>query len=148
RVIGRADRYGVDIVLSGPTVPASLKAIALVVEVAGKTLIDASFAGTPNQKKTVVWDGRDRFGRPVMTDTMATVRIGYVYDVYYGPPIAGSNAISFAVASTGTASIAGALNPARREGTIWRVLRFPVGAFQALSEGLGGWTLSTHHTYN
>ena len=65
RVRGRTATQRIQVSLSGPTVPASLKRIELETLVAGRQLTQ-SFSAAPNQSTTVTWDGIDRYGRGVV----------------------------------------------------------------------------------
>ena len=64
RSLGQKADYSLDIPLSGASVPASLKQILLDVTVAGRQF-EKTFAPTPNQSYTFVWDGQDAYGRTV-----------------------------------------------------------------------------------
>jgi RHS repeat-associated protein len=140
RVPGRLDERTVQIPLSGPAVPASLKRIELQLQVAGRRF-EQSFAPIANQRMSFVWDGKDAYGRPVQGRQVITGSIGYVYDGVYAQ---GSD-FEGAFGKFGDAPLAS--NRTRSEITISQPIETETGAFAALNLGLGGWTLSPHHIY-
>src|SRR5262249_51636040 len=91
RVPGRVK--GLNISLSGTSVPPSLVSIGLQVSVAGQTH-QFKFPAAPNQQTTFVWDGRDAYGRPVQGGQVASAAIDYEYPVVYREP--GSTSQAFA----------------------------------------------------
>ena len=82
RVPGHTTAYTVNIPVSGASVPASLKRIDLIIQVAGRQF-SQSFSAAPNQSYTFTWDGKDAYGRTVQGKQPLTVQIGYVYGVVY-----------------------------------------------------------------
>jgi RHS repeat-associated protein len=135
RVPGRAVAYTITIPLSAG-VPASLKRIELEITVAGR-MFHQTFSNAPNQTTTFTWDGRDAYNRVVQGKQTATIRVGYVYDQDYTvPPFFGDFGV-------GT-SVAGSLT----EVILWQTQQLGIGAFDARGMGLGGWSLSQHHTYD
>jgi RHS repeat-associated protein len=142
RVPGRNAAMRLDIPLSGTNVPGVLKRITLEVSVAGQTFTN-NFPPQTNVVYTFVWDGRDAYGRKVNGAQPALVRVGYVYDGYYAlPPSMGR---TFGAASG--ERIPGDI-PARQEAISWQEQRTMIGRWVANGVGLGGWTLSVHHTYD
>ncbi|HEX2203192.1 MAG TPA: hypothetical protein VHG91_07830, partial [Longimicrobium sp.] len=140
RVPGRAAARTIDVPLTAASVNPGLKRVELVVEVAGRR-IERSFAPAPGLRTEVTWDGLDAYGRPVQGAQTATVRVGYVYDgVYQVPP---ARAASFGLPSGVPGTI-----PTRREVVRTRVATLAVGAVGAPSQGVGGWSLNVHHTYD
>jgi len=140
RTPGRKSGQTVDIPLSGPTIPASLKRIDTEVSVAGR-LSTQSFPAAANQTRRFQWDGLDAYGRALPGTATAQVRIGYVYDgAYLTPPAAGK-----AFAAFGGAPISG--DRARKEVTIWQESTVAMG-YDASGQGLAGWTLDVHHAYD
>ncbi len=135
RVPGRKLAYIVDIPLSGARLPASLRRIELEVSVAGQFTRE-TFPPSPNQSTQFTWDGKNAYGQTVQGTQPITVRIGYTYGTVYGAP-----------SRFGNAGPALSGNPSRAEVTIWRTWRDRIGSWDARGNGLGGWSLSAHHTY-
>ncbi|MDB5309938.1 MAG: repeat protein [Gemmataceae bacterium] len=138
RVPGRTAAYTLDLPLSGPDVPKSLRRIELEVVVAGQRL-QKTFPPGPNQRFTFTWDGKDAYGRHVPAQRPATVRIGYVYGAVY------EQTPAFAAPATGTPVTGDA---ARQEYTFWQEGRYPLGVWDARLQHLAGWTLTAHHGYD
>ena len=138
RMPGRSDVNRLDIQLSGPEVPASLKRIELDVNVLGATY-RKTFPPAPNAKTVYEWDGKDGYGRTWQGEQRAVVRVGYVYDGSY------EATFRFGYRSNGTV-ITG--DKTRLELTIWSEFRALVGTLQAGPLGLGGWSLDAQHLYD
>jgi RHS repeat-associated protein len=125
--------------LSGPSVPPPLTRIELRVMVAGRTFTQ-TFSNAPNQTYNFTWDGKDAYGRTLQGSQLTTVRIGYVYDgvPYFTPGGFGGVGI-VSLNSTTT----------RQEVTLPQVyLTLSPTYWDAHGEGIGGWTLNVHHTYD
>jgi len=145
----------IDIPLSGATLPPQVKRIDLEVLVAGQHYT-ATFPAQPNQQTTYTWDGRDGYNRLLQGVQPATVRVGYVYDgVYLDSRPGPEYEQTFGHFSYYGAPVSGDF--ARREVTLWQEWgdtvaswdgRSAVGAWDAISQRLGGWTLSVHHVYD
>ena len=147
--------------LSAGTIPASLQRIDLTISVAGQQ-ITQSFAPAPDLTYTFHWDGKDGYGRTVQGSQPVTVGIGYVYVAQYyatqasldasfnrfgAPPNAlpaGQNALARASA------VVFSRTPARGAALIvlGRTYDAKIGGRDARAEGLGGWTLDAHHSYD
>ncbi|HEX2204525.1 MAG TPA: hypothetical protein VHG91_14535, partial [Longimicrobium sp.] len=153
RIAGRA----AEIPVSGPDLPASLRAIVLQVRVAGRSFTD-TLPPTPNQTHTFVWDGRDAYGRTLQGQHAAEVRIGYVYPTYYLVPASAARSfgLSCQPAAAGdyyqTCQIPATMSSrARQEETRWQSSVVSLGAtgdWDARAQALGGWTLDVHHAYD
>src|SRR5262249_14336984 len=127
----------VDIPLSGPQLPSSLRRIDVEITIAGRRFL-ASFPPTPNQHYTFTWDGLDAYSRDARQGVVAVVRVGYVYGlVYRSPAVATISFAAFGLAAIG--------NRARLEVTIWQESRVRLGG---LPGPVGGWSLSVHHAYD
>jgi len=74
RMPGRRDVNRLDIQLSGPQVPASLKRIELDVNVLGE-IYRQTFPAAPNAKTVYQWDGKDGYGRTWQGAQTAVVRV-------------------------------------------------------------------------
>jgi len=143
RVPGHQARNHLRVPLSRGGVPASLKRIDLVTEIAGQR-IEQGFPCpcAASSQTSFLWDGMDAFGRGPQGEQPVTVRIGYVYDgVYMEPPDQAAVFGSWAGENV-------TANPTRNELTLWKHWRGYLGGLHALPLGLGGWTLSAHHVYN
>jgi RHS repeat-associated protein len=139
RAQGRTAACTLRIPLSGATVPTSLKRIDLEIDIAGRKF-SQSFPSAANQSYTFTWDRKDAYGRILQGGQIATIKIGFVYAGYYqyggkfGLPGISQNQII--------------MNAQRNEDTIWQVERASIGSLEAMPQGLGGWTLSVHHSYD
>ncbi|GIW09187.1 MAG: hypothetical protein KatS3mg061_0244 [Dehalococcoidia bacterium] len=152
RTSGRRDRSGLEIVVSGPSVPASLKRIELQIEVAGQ-VITRTFPAAPNQGFTFQWNDRDAYGRPLKagSSALATVKILYIYPTtYYAAPAE----VSQSFARFGNSEIVGVRGaPTISIGAQSSVYLRAKGeaAPDSLASSLndvGGWTLDIHHFYD
>ncbi|MCK4945722.1 MAG: hypothetical protein KAS59_05625, partial [Alphaproteobacteria bacterium] len=141
RVIGRNPRY-LTIPLSDDSPPSVLKRIELEISLAGRVFKE-TFPSDPNQSYTFVWDGKDSNGRTLQGKQPVNIRIGYVYDGYYAYPA--SLTRSFGIA---TGILVPGPIPARQEIVFWQDQDTLIGGWNALSQKLGAWTLSTHHFYS
>ena len=128
---------GLNIPLVGATMPEGLKQITMEVTVAGKKFTQ-SFAPQANSVASYEWDGKDAYGRPVLGNQKATVRIGYAYELEYVPTT------RFGYNGDGTISTA----PARQEINLWSTRQTRVERWYPTSAGLGGWSLDAHHVYD
>ena len=144
RTPGRKATYTLDIPLSGATVPATLKAIDLIVSVAGRQFMQ-SFSAAINQRYTFTWDGRDAYGRlcrgssrsPFASAT-STGRLS--------SSRARRSSRAFANLSRSGVVVSGDVN--RQEIIFWKEWQSSLGPWDARTAGLGGWTLSGHHAYD
>ncbi len=150
RVPGTTGAYAVDIPVTGPTVPASLKAVELVVRVAGRSLSwrwDAAEEDLSGITQTVAWDGLDWLGSPLQGTVAGIVTITYVYDaVYYS--MYREFERSFLRPPT---AVWTDIFPDRAREQVRLVQIYPVDFYpydQRSSLGLGGWSLSLHHRYD
>ncbi|HVF63172.1 MAG TPA: RHS repeat-associated core domain-containing protein [Casimicrobiaceae bacterium] len=141
RAPGRNAARILRIPLSGASVPASLKRIELDVQVAGRSF-PQTFAAAPNQQTSFTWDGIDAYGRTLQGAQPAAISIGYVYDGVYTTPA--NSSVSFA--AFGGASLSA--NVTRSEITVSQSLQATIGPLDARGFGLGGWSLSAHHSYD
>ncbi|MGH7165275.1 MAG: Ig-like domain-containing protein, partial [Nitrospiraceae bacterium] len=143
RVPGRKDAYSLEIPASGSTVPATLKSITVLIQIAGR-VFEQSLPPAPNQTFTFVWDGRDAYGRRVQGEQPATVLIGYVYDRVLGVP---NPAELTAFARFPTGPIIGAHRIGVDE-ALFQSYQDRVGRWEPTAAGLGGWMVSRHHAYD
>ncbi|MFA5565945.1 MAG: cell wall-binding repeat-containing protein [Acidimicrobiia bacterium] len=119
------------------------------VSIAGRTLTSERFSATelqPNMTATVVWDGRDRYGRLLVGSQTAHVSVVYAYQGYYKIPSA-TAARSFGVPPTGQPTT---LVPSRLPTYLRSSALVPVtsASWDATGLGLGGWGVSLNHAYD
>jgi len=139
----------VNIPLSGPAPPSTLKRIDLEINVAGQTLA-GSYAASPNQGTTFTWNRKDGYGRPVQGQALITVRVGYVYPAAYLTPDQ-KTALAAQAAIFGHFTYDGAQATASNRGdeiTLWQVWQGLIGGWNDRSQVMGGWTLDVHHAYD
>ena len=142
RIPGWLANTTLEIPLSGPSVPSSLKRIESEIRIAGRNFSQA-FGAAPNQRRIFSWDGKDAYGRPLSGAQDALVRTGYVYDAQYASP----GAFQAGFATLSGVPISG--NIAREEITFWQENNLKVGGPRvAAAFGLGGWSLTPHHFYD
>lgn len=151
RVPGYKATRTVQIPLSGDSLPASLAAIRLTVQVAGQEFVQ-TFPATTNQTFDYIWDGLDAYGREVQGQVEADIRIDYVYQAInyrsvYGFGAASQNAFRRAFARAGTAEVIGqrgntSLSFSRR----WQETLGTTD--QRRISGLGGLSINVHHGYD
>ncbi|MCL5994749.1 MAG: hypothetical protein M1546_01685, partial [Chloroflexi bacterium] len=141
RVPGRKAAYTLDIPLSSTSVPTTLLRIELEVFVAGQRSTQ-QFSAAPNQHTTFTWDGKDAYGHTMLGEQRVTTRVGYVYGAVYQEPA------QFAQAFAALSGVPLSTNRARQEVTLWQAWQGTLGTLDARVQGLGGWSLSVHHTYD
>lgn len=145
---------------------------------AQKVLVKGEFAGKPfaaqqavpttgsNLTFTLESDGKDAFGRTVTSPQPATVEVGYTYQGSYmgtkrcvgaaGCAAHQSQSACVAASCTWEEPIFGAPpgatyvtgNNTTQQVTLWSVWKGTLGAQDARTVGLGGWTLDAHHSYS
>ncbi len=135
RVPGRKVEYALDFPMVGETLPQNIRGIKLEMYVAGRSF-SQEYPAVPNQRATFIWDGRDAYGNLVNGAQMMTVRLGYSYELEY------ARTDRFGFNGNGVPIT---INPARGEFNLWQEWTFPIG--NRLSD-LGGWSLSSNHTYD
>ncbi len=143
RTPGDAANRTLRIPLSGPSLPASLTAIGLEIQIAGQTF-RTNYPAAPNLSHTFVWDGLDVYGRRVEGVRKAVTRISYIYQAYYALPTYMSRSFGFVSGQRVPGDV-----PARN-----RFLSAPaqtstseLGGESAFS-GFADWTLNAHHSYD
>jgi YD repeat-containing protein len=155
RVPGRTINRTLEIPLTGETVPDGISGVILQVSVAGRMFSD-TFPPDPNQTTTFTWDGRDAYGRTVQGGQLATVRIGYDYQLFYAvpPDVARSFGLTCDGSSTVRPGFEACIIPAelntraRQENARFVEWQGRVGSFQSPNLGLGGWSIDVHHAYD
>jgi RHS repeat-associated protein len=147
RVPGRKAINVLRIPLSGASVPARLFRIVLEIEIAGRQWREI-FPPLPNQTYTFIWDGLDAYGRAVIGNRKATVKIGYAYTLVYLAPASFSVAFdrTFGRASAGGAVIGG-MGRGNRDFGFWKTWEVTLRAIPTFPAPVGGWSLGVHHAY-
>ena len=142
----RTPGYGasVDLNLSGPSLPASLRRIELRATIAGR-VIERSFSPAPNQSTTIEWDGFDAYGRAAQGGQWISGSIDYFYPLQYLSPADFSK--NFGNFGGTTVFGPGRLGSEFRASMPFR-LPMREGLADARELGLGGWTLDVHHFYD
>lgn len=116
RAPGRVAANRVSIRLTGSSVRSRTTEILLEVHVAGQ-VVRKSLAPRPNLVEDFDWDGLAADGTAARPRQLALVRIGTTGRGQWPQP----------------------------GGTQWREYRVPIGSWDAMSQGFGGWTLDVHH---
>ncbi len=146
RVPGFVAGRMVEIPVSGPSVPGSLKRIELTISVAGQ-VHHRTFAAASNLRTTFVWDGKDSAGRPVQGGANLSYHLRYVYRaVYYAPGEFGR-----AFGQVGSGAAIGQGREASevyftRTHTVWLGSVVPRGSIANIND-VGHWSLDVHHGY-
>lgn len=167
RVPGYEVGRTLDIPVTGSPLPSGLKGVRLQIEIAGRMFEQrwedpASPISSTTPYPPIVpalnyhfeWDGLDAYGRLLQGRPMATIRVMYIYDmIYYQAGSAFEASFAqfgdnvevfdgrFACREVVTRFFCGI----PIEQTIYRTL----GAWDVTPiDGLGGWTLNVHHSYD
>lgn len=143
RAPGRRSAYMLQIPLTGANVDPDLSRIDLEVDVAGEHY-QQSFSPQADQTKFYTWDGKDGFGRFVQGAQRATVTVTYVYPAGYASPTGLDPAFGDDPASPSSLVSANGRDELRLPET-WQVI---LRTWNAQLEGLGGWSLDVHHSYD
>jgi sugar lactone lactonase YvrE len=137
RAPGRLGRRTLEIPLTTDAAPPSLKRIDLKITVGGREFKE-SFGGAANQMKIFTWDGKNAYGQKVQGDQPVSISVHHVYEAgYRGTPRFGYNGDGTPLISADRTEFSFAQEA---EGTL--------GNLDALSVGLGGWTVGAHHAYD
>ncbi|MGD9171017.1 MAG: hypothetical protein PVI97_13280, partial [Candidatus Thiodiazotropha sp.] len=149
RVPGNKVDHIVKIPLSGDSIPGSLVAIDLTIEIAGNT-IKQRYPATQNQTVTWVWDGLDAYGREVNGSQIVTITVDYIYPpVYYAASNAFESSFAIAGAADGNGGLRIIAERTSQEIKISRTWEEVVqSAWIVEQAGLGGWSISEHHSYD
>lgn len=139
RMPGRTAEMTLEIPLSGATLPGPVQRIELDIQIAGRRW-QLTRPPEPNQTYTFTWDGLDVFGQHPESAPI-TVRVGYVYDGRY-------RGTSEFGQPPGSTELSETFSPTRRQQVFWQVFRRTLGRASARDAGLGGMTLSVHHSYD
>jgi RHS repeat-associated protein len=125
--------------LTGDSLPNGLIGVIMGVEIAGRSF-NTSYSPQKDLIETFLWDGKDTYGRFLQGSTSINVNIGYTYNAKYSFPA--DIAQSFAL--SGDTAILNSRTPV----TVWRTWQSNVGVISANVNGMGGWNLDVHHSYD
>jgi RHS repeat-associated protein len=142
RVFGRREAYCLDIPLTGKTIPQGMSEVKLEIEIFGRK-IDSTFTPQPNLTHHFEWDGKDAYGRRVQGQQNILTQITYSFPAKYTIPPDVKRCFA-----TPSGQIMEQYIPARKEIRRTQVWEGKIGAFDILSLGIGGWSLSLHHGYD
>jgi RHS repeat-associated protein len=142
RVFGRREAYCLDIPLTGKTIPEGMSKITLEIEIVGRKY-DSTFVPQPNLTHHFEWDGIDAYGRRVQGQQNILTTISYCYHAQYTLPPDVHHCFA-----TPSGQIMEQYIAARNEIKRTQIWEGKIGAFDILSLGIGGWSLSLHHGYD
>ncbi|MBP9825667.1 MAG: hypothetical protein KBF21_15675, partial [Thermoanaerobaculia bacterium] len=155
RVKARAFPNRIAMRVTGSSLPPGLARVEAGGFFAGRPF-GASFENpAPNLTVDITWDGNDRFGRPLHSETPGWIEVRYFYPlVYYSTKDSWTRA--FARISGPGSAIVGSWNEAPRQVVLRLTKRFTFGQIAGLLAGgwdikgekLGGWSFDVHHRYN
>lgn len=131
----------INIPLSGASVPASLEAIGLVVDFAGRRIVQR-YEPEPNQHHSFEWDGLDAYGRKVYGSVRATVAVTYYYPCNY---VSGGNGFA---QFGGSAEVIGTRLACQSMAFPKRTELTLLSPFQMVDSPLGQWSLDVHHAWD
>lgn len=142
RTRGNEAAYVAVIPLTSTTIPPSVKRVQLEIRIAGQQH-KQTFAPQPNLSHLFTWDGKDGYGRLVQGRQRLEASIEFVYDVSYQQSAAGVQQ------AFGLLSGVPLPTPNPRSEVVTGVTWVgALGAWDARAEGLGGWSLDIHHSYD
>lgn len=130
--------YRITVPIVDDEVPESLTYIVVLLRVAGRSFLQ-ELPAQSDQIAEFDWDGLDALGRPVSTNVVAHVGIGYRYLAEYAFPI--NDPFSFGRSGTGGPTGV----TARSEMILWTWQDVPILATKNKGTVAEGWTLSAHH---
>jgi RHS repeat-associated protein len=143
RQTGSASSRTLAVQLSGGSIPASLKAITLEIDIGGRHFTQ-EFAPDTNLTTRFTWDGLDAYGRPVQGGQRVSYRVGYVYPAYYyAVPADFEKSFARLNPTTAIVSPKGATTI-----TLAQTWQSYLAAPDFREVGVGGWTLDVHHFYS
>jgi len=141
--VAAANRYSMRIQVTGATLPPTLAAIEVSVQIAGQRFRE-QLPVASNQSFTFIWDGLDAYGRRVQGTRDAAVSIIYFYPGFYAQPApTAASSISW-----GLASGRPTLVPARQQVPLTQDFTVQLGQVSAAAAGFGGWTFSPQHFFD
>ena len=142
RVFGRREAYCLDIPLTGKTLPQGMSQVTLEIEIVGKKY-DSTFVPQPNLTYHFEWDGKDAYGRRVQGQQNILTQISYSFKAQYTLPPDVRRCFA-----TPSGQIMEQYIASRKETRRTQIWEGKIGAFDILSLGIGGWSLSLHNGYD
>ncbi|GAA5531311.1 hypothetical protein [Herpetosiphon gulosus] len=137
------DHQELAIPLSGATIPASLQAIDVTVQIGGQQWTQV-FSPSADLKTIFTWDGKDAYGRLLQGSQPATVKIRFTYPGQYRTPAQFGSAFG----QFGTDAIALTGDREALTVTAERTMQTTLGRVHTTQNALGGWSLDNHHQYD
>lgn len=147
RTAGDLASRTVRIPLSGKTLPPSLEAIVMDVEIAGQR-IRKEYPPLPDQIEEFVWDGKDAFGRILNGTHRGKIRVGYRYPMRYALFLSAGWGRAGGSGSRSGGAVADIRNPAQSNVEFVRQYDFALAVQDERAQGLGGWSITPHHHYD
>jgi RHS repeat-associated protein len=148
RMPGQVSVRALDIPITGSDLSSlpDLAGIDLKVTVAGQ-VFEKSYPPLANQLEHYVWDGRDAYGREILSAQPAQIEITYRVTANY--LIASrANSVDETFAYLGPGLRVTAIQ-SRQETVFTRTYEADLGSSQAFAQqGVGGWTMNVHHSYD
>ncbi|MDQ2668635.1 MAG: hypothetical protein M3Z05_21955, partial [Gemmatimonadota bacterium] len=108
---------------------------------------DTSRLLRPGRTMRYTWDGVDAYGRRLNGPQPVSVKVSYYYFGVYGP-IGVVYDQGFGTSPTDTTAFTAPIVQTRTLVSASTVFKDFLGAWDARGEGLGGWTLTSHHVYD
>ncbi|XP_070560320.1 teneurin-3-like [Ptychodera flava] len=129
--------------VTGDNVPSIMQKVVVEVTIAGKTFTK-ELTPSPNLTESIVWDGKDTYGRAIKGSEKAKVKIGYKYGLQYYPVRSEFQQSFNRLSQADTRST---LARRDRAVTYWEDREMDV-VRNLLNPGLGGWSFDIHHSYD
>ncbi len=123
-----------------------LSSVVVQLDVAGQRIqLRRNYPFSIDDAVDLTWNGKDAYGRVVRGSVVARVGVGYQYQMLLKTGGAQQSWDNAAVATGPTQNGYGE----RSDGmTVWSYQRVVLGAADAGSDALGGWSISPHHFYD
>ncbi len=131
----------IQIELTGSDLPLDIFRVDLTVFIAGRR-IRQEYDPTANLSVDFTWDGKDVYGRTLVGEQPARVKIEYVYPVYYLLPAGEDNSFGLPSGTLIPSNI-----PARNMVTSL-YQEFSVTLGRRPARNIGGWGIGAHHIYD
>lgn len=155
RTSGRATR-SITIALTGDTIPRGLRAIEAQLIIGGRAM-RVRKAPAAQLSHTFLWDGKDAFGRPMQGRQKGQLQVTMLYPSEFMNPSANWEQ-AFGLTCTGDANNptnpracffpGDRVIPGRTEAGLSANYEVALGGFDASAQSLGGFTLSSQHSYD
>ncbi|MFU8805065.1 MAG: hypothetical protein ACNA8W_14725, partial [Bradymonadaceae bacterium] len=134
----------IDVAVHDGELPSSLREIVVDVSVRGQHF-HRKFKGDDIPRSTrFLWDGLDAYGRTMQGESMAFIRLRYVYEAEFGEPAEGDR-------SFGLFDSAGSEDPnglSRAFISLDQTWSVPVHRWLMGTHEVAGWSLDIHHRYD